>query len=90
MSEFRKKLESLQFTKVRSKKVVDKETGVVLGEQHYHRDGSVGATVLAGHKISPLVNQTMPRKLTDEEYAQANRVHSELLGPSTTKDWDDG
>jgi len=58
MNEFTEKIRSLQFTKVRSKKVKDKETGVILGEQHYHRDGSVGATVIAEHRDSPLVNQT--------------------------------
>lgn len=47
MSEFSDKLRTLQFAKVITRKVVDRETGRVLGEQHYHINGSVGATVHA-------------------------------------------
>lgn len=43
---FKAKLRSLQFTDVRSKTIKDRETGRITGEQHYHRNGSVGATVM--------------------------------------------
>lgn len=43
---FRDKLRSLQFPRVRNVTVKDRETGLTLGIQHHHVNGSMGATVL--------------------------------------------
>lgn len=45
---YRDKLLSLQFPKVKSVPVRSKDTGEVVGEQHYHTNGTVGATIEAG------------------------------------------
>lgn len=54
--DFKEKLKSIQFSKVQTKTVKDKETGQILGEQHYHLNGSVGATVMpatGGLSVNP-------------------------------------
>lgn len=46
-NDFVTKLKSLQFSKVQTVTVKDRETGRVLGEQHKHLNGDVGATIRA-------------------------------------------
>lgn len=46
-NDFVNKLKSLQFSKVQTVTIKDRDTGRVLGEQHKHLNGDVGATVRA-------------------------------------------
>jgi hypothetical protein len=58
MDDFKEKLKSLSFGSRRIVDVRSKETGSKVGEQMYHKDGTVSAYVMPEINVSPTVNRS--------------------------------
>jgi hypothetical protein len=58
MTEFQEKLRSLSFGVTRAKPVFSKETGAQVGEQVYHKDGSVSAIVTPTIQLVNTINRS--------------------------------
>ena len=58
MGSYREKLQSLSFGVTRAKPVFSKETGAQVGEQVYHKDGSISAIVTPTIQVVNTINRS--------------------------------